>query len=689
MHHLSEAAKPGDSYRLSHPPDARGGCVPDPHQRCSGRCTEVQALGRVVRLACVMLTVFGCATRSTPLSPPALHQPSSEAVPVEADDPVWGNPTAPVTVVAFLDFECAFCARGFAILQQLRTQYDASQLRVVIKHSPLPFHRRGIPAAVAAQTVFLHAGAEAFQGYAAALFEDPTALSDARLERLASDVGVPPESLRHGIADPEIRGQVDGDLDLASALGISGVPAFYVNGARLVGARPPSEFTAIVDHELRAANALVASGTPAIDVYASRVAVNFRSSPAPDPRNDDQVAFVVPVGHSPVLGPPDAWVTIVEFADFECPFCAHVQPVIKRLMEQHPGKVRWVIKHHPLDFHALAVPAAILALEVRAQRGDVAYFAALDRLLAARRLDQRLLTTVAAEFQLDAQRYAASLATGRRHPQLVADGDLAMDLQARGTPHFFVNGRRIAGAQPIERFQTMLEEEFAKVAALRAQGLTGAPYEMLQARAQRPPGLVAVHVEPPDATTPSVGPHDAPILVQMFSDFECGYCRQVMTTLDQLRQRHPERVRIVWRHLPLSFHRHARIAARAAMEVRAQRGDEAFWQFARMLFGLSGGDYERLSRSRVMQAGMELGVTREGLEQALAGGVHDAVIDRDIATAARLGITGTPTLVVNGYQLVGAQPLERIERLVRLSLDSGSTSQGSPEQAENQPQRVE
>ncbi len=648
------------------------------------RCTEVQALGRVVRLVVIAVAIamlLACGGQHKPASPTAPVAasgglaPSSGVIPVEPDDPTWGAPTAPVTIVAFIDLECPYCARGFATLDELREEYGPDVLRVVYKHAPLPFHRRGMPAAIAAQAVYTEVGSEAFVEYLAVIFADPERLAPQRLEQTAVEVGVPSERFPALLRDPDVAAAINADLDLAESLGVNGVPAFFINGARLVGALPIEDFRALIEHEKRAGQALLEQGMDASEVYSARVHVNASALRDVD-ADEERVAFVVPVGESPAMGAGDAWVTIVEFADFECPYCRSVHPVIRQLLADHPGKVRWVMKHNPLEFHQLAVPAAVLALEIRQQRGDDAYWQALDQLFDAPRITQPLLVNIASQYQLDASAYAKALEQGARHPWLMADRDLAMDLQAEGTPHFFVNGRRVVGAQPAGHFSALLEEEFAKVERLLAANPGAQPYALVQASALPPPGLVRLEVDAPDASNPSLGPADAPVVVQMFSDFECGYCRRVMPTLNELQQRYPREVRVVWRHLPLSFHRHAMLAANAAMEVRSQLGEAAFWQMTDRLFGVRGHEPERLTRETLTRYAGELGVEPQAFEQALDTQAHATSIQRDVALAARLGITGTPTFVVDGYELVGAQPLSRFERLVRLAL-SNKTAAGA------------
>src|SRR5690606_27804928 len=106
--------------------------------------------------------------------------------------------------------------------------------------------------------------------------------------------------------------------------------------------------------------------------------------------------------------------------------------------------------------------------------------------------------------------------------------------------------------------------------------------------AAAPPGLVHHNVPPPGPDVPVLGPEDAPVVIQMFSDFECPFCQRVLPTIAALRERYPNKVKLAWRHLPLPFHPHAKQAAAAALEARAQRGDRGFWEMVERLMAMPG-----------------------------------------------------------------------------------------------------
>src|SRR2546428_9709687 len=130
------------------------------------------------------------------------------------------------------------------------------------------------------------------------------------------------------------------------------------------------------------------AGLGRADLY-SRLMPDARESPppqAPRPSNPPAappaVQRRVPVGGSPQLGPDDALVTLVVFSDFQCPFCARIEPTLAQLRDRYGADLRIVWKHNPLDFHTNAMPAAEATAEAFAQGGNPTFWALHDRLFA-------------------------------------------------------------------------------------------------------------------------------------------------------------------------------------------------------------------------------------------------------------------------------------------------------------------
>ena len=108
--------------------------------------------------------------------------------------------------------------------------------------------------------------------------------------------------------------------------------------------------------------------------------------------------------------------------------------------------------------------------------------------------------------------------------------------------------------------------------------------ELIKAGASGKPLSVATSTPSVGKDNPSKGPTKAPVTVQVFSDFQCPFCSRVLPTLAQIEKKYAGRVRVVWRNMPLSFHGDARLAAQAAMEAHAQKGDGGFWKMHDLLF---------------------------------------------------------------------------------------------------------
>ncbi|MBF0124102.1 MAG: thioredoxin domain-containing protein [Magnetococcales bacterium] len=163
------------------------------------------------------------------------------------------------------------------------------------------------------------------------------------------------------------------------------------------------------------------------------------------------------------------------------------------------------------------------------------------------------------------------------------------------------------------------------------------------------------------AVTPTKGPSDAKVTIFEFSDFQCSYCRRVQDTLRQLDKLYAGKVRIIFRHYPLSFHPQAAKAAEAA-----QCADEQgrFWAYHDALFASDMLDPATLKKLAETVGSMD--VAR--FDQCLNEGRHKARVIADVAEGERLGVSGTPTFFVNGIKLVGAVPLEEIREVIDAEL---------------------
>lgn len=171
----------------------------------------------------------------------------------------------------------------------------------------------------------------------------------------------------------------------------------------------------------------------------------------------------VSIAGAPVRGAAEAPVTLVEFSDFHCPFCKRVQPTLMQLLERYPGKVRLVYRDFLIDsLHPQARRAAEAA---RCAHDQGKFWDYHDLLYAeAPRASPEDLGRYAAQVGLEPPTFERCLSGGAHRTTVQRDLDEGIRLGVTGTPAFFVNGRPLSGAQPLEAFDRVIEEDLARTA---------------------------------------------------------------------------------------------------------------------------------------------------------------------------------------------------------------------------------
>lgn len=176
---------------------------------------------------------------------------------------------------------------------------------------------------------------------------------------------------------------------------------------------------------------------------------------------DPDLVYDVNTSGAHSRGPADAPITIVEFSDFECPFCASVAPTLKQIEETYQGSVRVVWKHLPLSsIHSYADGAA-QAAEAAAQQGK--FWEYHDKLFADQsKLAPEDLVQHAEDLQLDMDRFEADLLDPANRKEVADDTAEADALGVSSTPSIFINGRFISGARSFETYAKVIDDELTK-----------------------------------------------------------------------------------------------------------------------------------------------------------------------------------------------------------------------------------
>jgi len=161
------------------------------------------------------------------------------------------------------------------------------------------------------------------------------------------------------------------------------------------------------------------------------------------------------------LGPEDAPITIIEFSDYQCPYCKRAEPVVQQVLERYPSQVRFVYRHFPLDrIHPLARGAA----EAAACAGDQGRFWEFHRNLFSEgaEFDKESLIQHASDAGLDLVAFQTCVEERRFQAAIEADVTDGQRAGVTGTPAFFINGIMVKGVRPIDEFVALIEKELAR-----------------------------------------------------------------------------------------------------------------------------------------------------------------------------------------------------------------------------------
>ncbi|MCC6899324.1 MAG: thioredoxin domain-containing protein [Polyangiaceae bacterium] len=395
----------------------------------------------------------------------ALPADGLSPLPVTADVPVWGSDKALVTVIVFGDLECPHTRRAQRGIESVLRAFP-NEVRVAFRHRPLAIHSRARDAAKVGVGMRRDHGEAAFWRFlsqAAATTHDANKIE---LAKWVAAAGGSAARVEDWIADAGAENEVGRDLLLAALFDVRETPTFFVNGLRVDGFSSYDDLKRVVEKELASARSLLALGTAATDLYGTRVRKNLLGL-----GKDVAERSCPPVGTSPVRGAADALVTIVEFSEFECPFCKRAQPTLDTLLARHGGDLRIVWKNFPLDHHQRARAAAAFALEVFDQGGATKFWKAHDLLFAAQSdLGDPALESIAGQLGLPAAPLLGAAKARANDPKIDADARLGHKLGVRGTPAFFINGRSLSGAQPLEKFEALIKEELESARGLVSGG---------------------------------------------------------------------------------------------------------------------------------------------------------------------------------------------------------------------------
>jgi len=598
---------------------------------------------------------------------------------------------AKVTVVEISDFECPFCSRGGKVIGQIKKAYGDT-VRVEFINLPLSFHRNARPAAIAALAAHRQGK---FWPMHDKLFAGQKQLNDANYKKWAAELGLDAAKFAKDLADPAIAKMVDQDTAIANGLGVRGTPGFFVNGVNISGAQPFENFKKVIDEQIRKANDEIGKGTKGDDLHAKMWRVNNAAladnaikwlikgenpsaaapPPPPKPRakkQEDKTVWKAKIsGKEPTKGAKDALVTIVEYTDFECPFCSKVRPSLKEIEQNYGEKVRLVFKNQPLPFHKNAFKAAEAALCAHDQGK---FWEMEERLFNNQRaLTVAQLSDHAKAVGLDVGKFDKCVSSGAKKNLVLEDQAFAERIEANGTPAFYINGRKISGAQPYSAFKRVIDEEMAKAQKL-VDG--GTPADKVYDKAigsgkeNIPPPVLDARVNNFDYNgSPIYGDKNAKVKVAVFKDFQCPFCGRVAAPLKALVKANPGKVAVVFKHFPLSnqcnrgmgrdMHPAACGAAYWSFAALEQGKFDAFEELVfnnmRSMMPRSGNlqnDLKALTENMKKYAG-QVGMDVAKAEAYVKSRKWEPKLQKDIQEAGAARVRGTPSIYMNGRSYNG------------------------------------
>lgn len=592
----------------------------------------------------------------------ANDSPSTNAAGIEVgftEDgrPYRGNPDAPVVIEEFSDYQCPFCSRFFS---ETLTELDENEIaggQVVLIFYDFPLtniHPQAMAAANAARCAG-EQGAAAYWDMHDRLFANPGQWSienaNAVFADYGQDLGLETEPFNECLASEKHGAAIQADLDLGLARGVRSTPSFFINDQPLVGAQPLPVFTDAI--------ATVQAGGQIAAAQPSEPTGGAALVPTP--------AAIPPANVAGALGDPDAPVRIVEYSDYQCPYCQrHSLETLPQILSQmiETGQVYYIFKDFPLEsIHPQARAAANAA---RCAGDQDAYWQMHDALFASQNqwvngTAAEVFAGLAADLALDVDSFNECVSGGRHDAVVQASIDEALSLGVRSTPTFFIDGYPLAGAYPFDAFAFIVEHaEAGTLAELFRQQAEQA------AAPQQPPAEPSGPVDVPIDDAYSIGSPEAPVTIVEYTDYQCPFCwRHFQQTFPLIKANYIDTglVRYVFKDLPLtSIHPQAFAAAEAA---RCAGEQEAYVAMHDLLFFKQeewGGRSD--AAALFSEYAAELNLNRARFDACLSSRQYEAAVTADLEEGMGFGVRGTPTFFINGHFLSGAQPYSVFEQII-------------------------
>lgn len=581
-----------------------------------------------------------------------------------------GDPHAPIVIEEYSDYQCPFCSRWVQETLPSLTENQIKNGEVLIIYYDFPLntiHPQAAPAANAARCAG-EQGAAAYWQMHDLLFANfgdwgHSNANDNFIE-YGAELGLEMANFTACVEEFRYEDAIQADVDAGLARGVNSTPSFFINNQALIGAQPLDVFNEAI--------ATVSGGgelasAPPEEAQLGPPPELVIPEPADVPIDAPTTAFT--------MGDPNAPVTLVEYTDYQCPYCLrHVQETMPSLISEgiENGRIFYVLKDFPLDsIHPEAFEAAVAA---RCAGEQDLYLEMHDALFESQTIwggtgDESAIAyfaTLADDLGLDTAVYEACVASGSHEEFILASQTEGQELGVTGTPNFFFNGYFIRGGFRFEDLEPIIQlaedgelEAFIADTAQANYEAQLAQYEQAKQQLDAPPeptGPIDVPIE----NAYAIGDPDAPVTIVEYTDYQCPFCsRHFAQTYPLIKENYIDTgiVRYVFKDFPLTtIHPQAVIAAEAARCAGAQ---DAYEQMHDLLFAAQSewsGNPD--AESLFTQFAESMGLDGDAFATCLEEHTYETAVLADLDEGIGFGIRGTPSFFINGNFLSGAHPYE-------------------------------
>lgn len=390
------------------------------------------------------------------------------------------------------------------------------------------------------------------------------------------------------------------------------------------------------------------------------------ANPAPSaPADPNQVWRVTIHPDDMKKGPDSALVKVVVFGAFGNQESADFAPVIDDIVKTYGDKIQVRFKHKAVP---LPHPDSILASEASLAAGAQGKFwPFFDKAMKTNAVGRASLESIAQELGCDMARFKKDLDSEKYRGQVMRDSLVAGEVAANTYPNALVNGVRLNAPKTGERLKKLIDEQMVKAQEKVKAGTPVAQlYDSLIKEGKVFDQTAGPAIKVATEGSPILGSKTAKVEVEVYEDFQCPFCAKIAPSIHEFAKRFPNDVRIVYKHMPLDIHDHAKLAAEASMAAMAQG---KFWEYHDLLFA----NQQSLERADLEKYAQQAGLDVEKFKKDLDAGVGRSIITRDSQEGAANGVSGTPSVFINGMKYQGPRgyPPEGLEAVARVYFGLG------------------